>query len=249
MSEAEEARDYESEARQEGWVPEEEFQGDKPPEKFLDAKTFVERGEKISGVLKSKLSKVEQELQAVKEQNATANAEFKKFHEKALEKERREKAELVKQLEAKREAAISEGDGQTFTQVDRELNELRSEVPDKKSTHNDMVQAWVDNNQWYVSDEKLAAYADGIAERVQAQGYTGQAYFSELTRRVKETFPESFNPPKPPPVTGGKVSEDSPNAQSFDNLPQDAKDAFKRFSKSFGVSKEEYLANYDWDQA
>lgn len=52
--------DYEAEAREQGWRPKEEFQG--PEEKWVDAKTFYERGEHIFPLLKSSNKRLRQEL-------------------------------------------------------------------------------------------------------------------------------------------------------------------------------------------
>ena len=97
--------------------------------------------------------------------------------------------------------------------------------------------------------------SDGIAEDLQREGYVGQAYFNELTRRVRELEPGEFETPKPPPaVEGGRASGTSePNPQSFEALDAESKAAFDRFFKAgfYGDDKKkaqaEYLANYDWD--
>ena len=36
-------------------------------------------------------------------------------------------------------------------------------------------------------------------------------------------------------------------AYVYIHSPQDAKDAYARFAKDFEVTKEDYVANYDWD--
>ena len=117
--------DYESEARKQGWVPEDEWRGDNKPDEFVDAKTFVERGKEIDGKLKNQVNSLKSEIDELKQ----ANREFKKYHDRSIQKERQERETLMKELEERREQAITEGDGQTFTQVDRQLNELRADEP------------------------------------------------------------------------------------------------------------------------
>lgn len=248
----EESVDYEAEARKQGWVPEEEWKGDSKPKEFVDAKTFVERGKEIDDKLKSKISNLETKLENV-ERSAK---EFREFNERALKKEREEREALMKQLEEQREQAITEGDGQTFTQVDRQLNELRSNEPAPDQNElGQMAQEWLANNRWYETNKKLHYLADGIADDLQREGYVGQAYFNELTRRVRELEPGEFETPKPPPaVEGGRASGQSePEPRSFESLDKESKAAFDRFFKSgfYGddlkKAKAEYLANYDWD--
>ena len=77
-----EERDYEHDAQQEGWRPKEEWQGN--PEQWVDAKTFVERGEKIAGILKKKVDSLEQRLSAAE----VANRKFGEYHKKTIQKER-----------------------------------------------------------------------------------------------------------------------------------------------------------------
>jgi len=244
-------RDYEAEARSEGWVPEDEWQGDedRKPKEFVDAKTFVERGEKISGHLKKKLERMEAELNDVK---SSAN-EFRTMAQKNLEREQREKAKLLKSLEEERAKAVTDGDGQRFNELDSEIAELRSETQEDPSveTHKRLVDKFVSENSWYTSNEKLAGYADGIAERVASAGYTGEAYFNELARRVKETFPEEFENPnrtKQTVESGGDREERDPKPKSWNALPKEAKAQCEKFMRDIpGFKKEDYLANYDWE--
>lgn len=241
------SEDYETQARAEGWVPEEEWQGDNKPKNFVDAETFVKRGHNIQGILKQKVEKLEAQLSSVEQ----TTAEFRAHTKKQLEKEAAEKAKLIKELEAKRETAITEGDGQTFTMADQELTQLRSEQPVGKTAHDELAQNWLSKNGWYTSDPVRKAFADGIAETIDAEGYMGQAYFNELTRRTQEAFPDKFKPATAAPaVEGARDSgETSPKPKSFDALPADAKEQCERFVNSIkGYTKEEYLANYDWDE-
>lgn len=245
--------DYEAEARRQGWVPEEEWKGDDKPKEFVDAKTFVERGKEIDDKLKNKVSSLEAELAEIKK----SNREFKKHQDRILQKEREERNQLLKQLEAQREQAITEGDGETFTRTDRQINELRETepVPDQRE-YDRIAQEWLSQNRWYETNRKLHYLADGIADDLQREGYVGQAYFNELTRRVRELEPGEFETPKPPPaVEGGRASGTSePDPRSFEALDNESKAAFERFFKSgyYGddlkKAKAEYLANYDWDQ-
>ena len=49
-----EERNYEDEASKQGWKPESEYSGKAP---WTDAKTVVQKGGKIAGILKSRLAK------------------------------------------------------------------------------------------------------------------------------------------------------------------------------------------------
>lgn len=241
--------DYEEEAKKDGWVPQEEWKGD--PEKWVDAETFVENGQKINGILKSKVERLENAL----EENKRTTQEFKEWTEKQREKEKRELKSRIEELEAEREQAISEGDGQKFTKVDAELNDLRTEVREEPNPIKEIAAQWQSENTWYKpgSDDELSIYADGIADRVAQQGYTGRAYFNEITRRVQDRFPEKFGNPRrndPASVEAPGASRDRPsNGRTYNDLPPEAKAQCDRFVKEIpGFSKEAFLEQYNWDE-
>ncbi|GAF67584.1 unnamed protein product, partial [marine sediment metagenome] len=80
-------RDYEAEASEQGWNK--DFDG---PNK-TDAKTFVERGEQIAGILKSKNTKLEDRLHRLEQ----SNKQFGEYHKKTLESQVRKTAETIKE--------------------------------------------------------------------------------------------------------------------------------------------------------
>jgi len=242
-----EARDYEQEARAEGWVPEEEFVGDNPPKEFVDAQEFVERGEKIAPLLNSKVAKqgqVIEELTRKLESITATSDEFREFTQKQMDKERAEKQTLIRELEAKRATAVTEGDGDTFVQTDKQLEELRQQ-PDH-SAHEARAQAWVKDNPWYRDNSEMHDYANSIAAEVESEGYLNKAYFNELTRRTMEKFPKRTQPAA---VESDTVSQDSDTkTRTYKSLPADAKAQCDRFVGTIkGFSREEFVANYDWD--
>ena len=237
-----EERNYEAEAREQGWVSESEYKGEEPPKNgFIDAKTFVENGEKITGKLKHQRDELREEVETLKQ----TTQELQKFHQQSLKRQQKEYEARITELQEKREAAINEGDGKTFTEVDKELTEMQAEKPQDTS----MADSWLDKNPWYKTDTKMAAFADGMAERIVNEGYTGQAYFNELTRRTKEAFPEEFETQKPPSVDSSKTEGDStPKPKSYEALPEDAKRQFERFKQLMPeYTKEQYIADYEWD--
>jgi hypothetical protein len=219
-------RNYEAEAKEQGWNP--DYDG---PNK-TDAKTFVERGEQIAGILKSKNKKLEDRLNRLE----AANAKFGEFHKQTVAEQKERSAAKIAELEEKLAQSITEGDGQTYTQVSREIDSLKSqpmgEAPDQQA-YAQMAEAWVADNPWYNENPKLATFADGLSERVAGSGFSGKAYFSELTRRVKEAFPDEFKNPNKETAqaveSGGKVSTSDSKAKTFDNLPDDAKIACDQF--------------------
>ena len=238
-----EERDYEAEALADGWNP--EFDG--PGKK--DAKTFVEDGEKISGMLKSKIGRLEERIDSL----THTNAEFKQYTDKQIKRERKEKETALADLERVKAQAITDGDGLAAVQAERDINALQSEeAQSPNEAMEQMSQKWVADNPWYASNQKLGRFADGIADQIISQGFTGQAYFNELTRQVKEVFPEEFENPNRKKAgsveDGGSKTVDGSEARTWANLPKEAKDAAKRFEKDIpGFKREDYLSTYEWE--
>jgi len=243
-----EERNFEAEASEQGWTPKENWKG--PEEKWTDAQTFVERGEQIAGILKSKNAKLEGRIHNLEE----SNKKFGEYHKKTLETQQRKDAEKIQELEGQLAQAITDGDGQAYTRYNREIDTLKSEqvVPtDDQQLWAQMSQSWVAENPWYTENHKLARYADGVSDEIRAEGYNGQAYFSELTRRVHADFPEEFKNPNKEKANavseGGQRSTGNSKAKSYDTLPADAKAACDDFVNQGFMTKEQYLESYEFE--
>ena len=248
MSE-EQVRDWDAEARRQGWNPD----ADIPEEKRVDAQTFVERGEQFHGHLKGKVENLENQVASLR----TTNAEFKKHTDKTLAKEKEAHEETIRQLEVVRSKAIDDGDGQTFTQTDQELHRLRSEsttTEDVQTQAKSDAQTWLANNQWYNDNPKLHIFADGLTDQISNEGFTGMAYFNEITRRTKELMPDEFSNPNRDAAAavepGGAARTDSnPKERTYDALSTEHKAQCDKFIAEIpGFTKEQYVEQYDWDQ-
>lgn len=236
-----EGRDYEAEAKAQGWSP--DFKGD--PDKFKSAEQFVKDGENIPAILKSRVDKLEGRV----EQLLDSNQKLNEFSKKAQDRERKEKEKVISELQELRKQAISDGDGDAFDSADKQINEL-NKVPDEAPPLDPNAQKWLDSNKWYETNAKLQAFADGMADRIVAEGFTGKAYFDELTKRTKEVFPEEFgnkNREKPNAVSDSVPVADS-SAHTFDALPKEAKEAYATFKRDIpGFTKDQFVEQYDWD--
>ena len=242
-----EERNYEELAKEQGWNP--DYDG---PNK-TDAKTFVERGEQIAGILKSRLDKTEQKLQQLEE----SNRKFGEYHKKTIEAEKKRNQQTIAELESRLAQAITDGDGQEYTRTQRELDQLKAgqlDAPvDDMAAWNAMSERWIAENPWYTQSRKLARFADGISDEVRAQGFNGAAYFAELTRQVKAEFPEEFKNPNKSAASavetaGEKGGSTSSKKHTYNDLPADAKRACDDFVKGGFMTKEDYLATYEWEE-
>jgi len=241
-----EERDFEQEATVQGWKSDGE----------LDAKAFVEKGEKIAGLQKKKADRLVEEKDQLTQRVASlesSNKEFGEQQRKLLDKEKRKNADLLRELENKRSEAITNGDGAEFTRLDREIDSVKGDLVETPSNGLDqMATQWLTENQWYNTNQNMRFYADGIAEQVSNGGYRGPAYYKELTRLMREEYPQEFENPnqsKSNSVEQGSQIETqtSKDAHTYDNLPKDAKASCDKWVANGLMSKKDYVSAYEWD--
>lgn len=249
-----EERDFEQEARAEGWVPKEEFKGDES--KWVDAETFVKRGEEILPIVNAKNRKLVgeiEELQKTVEELKLGNSQFREFHEKEIEKQKRQRDEAIRELEAARKKAITDGDGEAFEKADKALSEVKSE-PDQKNQLSDDQKAWLAENRWYEEDDTLQAVADGLSgvlakRRPDLVGK--RAFLDELTKLVREEMPHKFENPnrQKQTVEDSRPKGKTGGGKTLDDMPEADRKTFERFKKTIpGFDLERAVKNYFEDQ-
>lgn len=260
----------EQEARDQGWVPLEDWRGD--PEKHVDAETFVKRGEEIAGLATAKARRLEERLDALESENKelrVLGTAQKEHYDRALANEQQQRQRLIQQLEAVQAKAISEGDGQTHLNTQKQLEALKAQqiaalqqqnaqLQQTQAVYAEEMQTWVKDNTWYTEDQELRLIADGMADRVRAEMPSAApgVFLKELARRVKslkKDHPAFTNPNR---NAEGSVSSDTSEPETstrrsgkrtWANLPSEDRKIAERLVKTHGISKEEYLKNYEWE--
>jgi hypothetical protein len=257
------------EAESQGWVPKERFRGNESD--WVDADTFVKRGREILPILRKNNENLMKDLNHTKEQLKEfreAADEFKKFQKDAYE---RKAADFEKQIQAikdSRAQAISDGDGQKVNALDDQLDQAKDDLKEAKQAVKDAekptpevvapatvepaLQTWLDKNTWFGQDKRWTGIANGVGEslRFEFPDLKGEKFLQKLDEVLAEEFPNKFGKKQTP---GGRVESGSgrqgrgsSNAQSYDNLPQDAKAACDKFVKQKLMTREEYISSYDW---
>jgi organic radical activating enzyme len=196
---------------------------------------------------------LEQELQTVR----VAVDEFNKYH---AQTEERAYAKALKELQEQKKQAISESNGEVVVEIDNAIDELKENkpAPAKKLPENDkkyqkLFEAWEADNQW-VHDKALQAAANGFADVVTAENVAspllGREFLDEVTKKVKEAFPERFTSPKEraSAVEGATSTPRSNSAKrGYADLPADAKAACDKYVKEKLLTREQYVNDYDWE--
>lgn len=249
MSATEESVNVEVEARKIGWRPEGEFRGQK--ESWVDAKTYLERGQTVLPILraenrhlKEQLTGLQTEAQTTKQALAEATAaiqELKNFNsEIAKTNVKAQKEAIVSQL-AEANAA---GNHEEAAQLTNKLSELNASLagaaarpavkePVKETPAQPVlsteVKQWLADNPWFGTDKMRTSIAYGAAEELKSQGRKPDlSFYEDMGKRVEEIMPTENTQRRNAP---GRVSASNgsdgggggPRGKTFADLPAEAK--------------------------
>jgi hypothetical protein len=249
----------EVEAKQFGWVPEDEFKGN--PAEWKDAETFLRRGKEINGFLRKDLEKIQSDNRKKDAELAEIRAtmeEFRKYHN---ETEARAYKRAIEALKEEKKVAIEQGDGSRVVEIDDELENIKEAQQTKpKETAKEQAPgydaefvAWNKANLWFSTDAELQSLALLVGQEINAEepDKKGRAFYDEVAKRVKEAAPEKFeNPARKNASVASSSDGRSPstkNKKSYNDLPAEAKAACDKFVKQKLMSQEQYVAEYQWE--
>jgi DNA repair exonuclease SbcCD ATPase subunit len=244
-----------------GWTPREEWKGD--PSKWRSAAEFVERGKEILPIVNKRLEQERQRSAQLERELQEMRATLQEFREYSKRDKERMYKRALEELKAKKKQALEEGDADAVLEIDDAILELRESnkkaleeekptAPTYDPTNDVVYQTWLSENRWYGTDVELTYYADAIG-RVLAHNnpeLKGRPFLDAVKQRLREQFPEKFDNPrrKIATVEGTSVGTASSKLKrTYENLPPDAKAACDRFVKQGLMTREEYVAEYDWE--
>lgn len=268
------AQEVINEAMSQGWVPKDRFRGNESD--WVDADVFVKRGREILPILRKNNENLVKDLQNTKQQLQEfkeAAEEFKKFQKEAYERKAREYEDRIREIKESRAQAISDGDGKKVNALDDALDQAKEELNEAKKAVKDAdkttsappsippttieppLQAWLDNNTWFGQDKRMTSIANGIGEnlRLEFPLLKGEAFLEKLDEVLAEEFPNRFkDKSKNASVSrvesgsGRQSRNTNTSAKSYENLPSDAKAACDKFVKQGLMTREQYIADFDW---
>lgn len=229
----------EDRAREQGWKPKEEFEGDSS--KWVSAETFVAKGELID--------RIEQLGKKLKDSDKTI-AMLKEHHTKVKESEFKRAVEFLKQ---QKKQAYESGDVDKILELDDKLAEVRetqkaqkaqAQVDETPEAH-PAFQSWVSENKWYESDSEMRADADAFGEAYARNNSdkTPQEVLEYVAKKIKKAYPEKFinpNRSKPTGVEGGSGTRQGSSRDNFSLTEEEAK-VMNTFVRNGVMTKEEYL--------
>lgn len=226
-----EERNFEAEASKMGWVPQEKFRGD--PQRWVDAKTFVARGEEVLPIVKAQLRETRAELDEVKK----AAVEWQKLNEAATERQVGEwKAKYEEAIRTKKEA-IAEGDGDKFTAAEATQRELEATRPQPKTEAKQVdpeFKSWLDENPWYATDRTKRLKADLIGADLLQDGLRGRALYDAVATRMQDEERASTGTQRTGAQRGGRTAAATKGGRTYQNLKPEFREQCDRSFKAFG---------------
>jgi len=268
--EAPEASQFESEARAQGWVAAEEFRGSESD--WVDAETFVRRGKEIMPILRKNNEKLLKELgeaRKIAEEARESAKEFREYQKQQFEKKTKDLEGQLEQLKQAKRDAITQGDGDRAIEIDDAMDDLKEQRLEAKEdlkaaeekakevpqiTQDPILNTWMEKNDWFGKDSRMTNIANGVGVTLRQEdpNLAGQAFLDKLDSELQEMFPEKFGKKRTPnPMEGSPNGTARPSVSSgkktYNNLPPEAKAACDKFVKQGLMTKEAYVAEYDWE--
>jgi len=228
---------YEQEAREQGWRPKSEWDGD--PEKWRPAKEFVERGE-----LFGKIDHMGKELKETRK----ALKLLQEHHTKVKETEYNR---AVEELKALQKQHLAEGDTDKYLSTTELLTDLKTEQKARAivaeatpAPIDPRFAEWTEKNTWYSKDEKMRVYADmvGMDYAKRNPNLDPEDVLVYVTQEVKERFKDKFQNPnrtKPNAVEGS--SNGGSVVTSRFEMTDDERKVMNTFIRAGVMSKEDYI--------
>lgn len=239
-------RDFEAEAAEQGWRPQDEWTG--KPENWKDAKTWVEHGE-----ISSRINKVTKE-------HEERFQKLEKTYTKAFEVLNAAHAKEMADLKAERKAAIKEGDADKVDALDTKIDALKEAAPatEKPKTIDELTRDFAKANAWYIEEPEMAEYAFKVSESNAGlnDGISFEDNMKFVLGAVRKKFPGYFVGESETTAANGHAAVDgggsfsganrNTDKKTFSDLPAEAKRAWEGFDPKIKkeLPKEQYAKEY-----
>ena len=165
-------------ARQSGWRPQEEFEGE--PSEWRSAEVFNERGEWIK-----RAKATDKRLNDMESKFNSRLDNANKLHEHQMEVQ---KADLIR----KRDEAIDDADRETANKIQDDIDKINIQPAPVAPVNNqqDALSNWNASNPWIMGNDPKAAYGKQQFTNYQSQGMTVEQSISAMETDVNSAFPD-----------------------------------------------------------
>ena len=267
------ARDYEAEARDMGWVEEGKFKG--PKDNWVDAKTFLDRGEHILPIVKATRDKLRQESLTKDKEIATlkasvdaASKSIKALQQAHTEESQRKVDVAIKDIKEKMKLAYESGDIESFLELQDTLGDLKDSkkevaeiVEAKHPATTDQTElssdfkSWQSENKWFgdmenADNRKRTREIYRIGEDLRDEGnkLEGRPFFDKCLEILEER--ESGNTPTKKVASRVEGSDNGArrtSGRAFDSLPKEAREACHEDNDTFVGPGKKYKTVKEWE--
>lgn len=238
--------EVETEARNMGWLPKEQFKGN--PDHWVDAAEFVERGKHVMPLLLANNKRLQRELLTRDQQIATlaqqlngATSAIEKLERHYTEANKRAVENAKIQLKAELKEARANNDVDAEFEIREKIDEL-NKATDKAEEANPAAakpsnapelsqefKDWQARNDWFGVDPKKTKAINRIAEDLREEGseLVGTAFLDECVRILESQNVPAKKPEASPvsKVDGVSRGTRATGRRSFADLPAEAKQA------------------------
>lgn len=242
-----------TEARDQGWVPLEEYRGD--PADWRDAETFARRGREINPILRKQLAKKDAEIARLHTEMTEQGATVKEIRTYLKKVEDNAMKNAMAQLKQAKRDALAGGDFVAAEDFGDQIDDLKnspSSIPEERTpktvpegTIHPDVKQWMSDNPWFTEkNQEMVDYANGAAlslqdanqKKPEAQRLAPKELLDEVSKRVQKMFPDKFTAPagmfeSGNTGAGGGNFEPKKAGKGFSSLPKEAQQQFDRFFK------------------
>ena len=236
-----------------GWRPKDEFQGD--DDNYVDPVTYIKRSKDIqqsmSQHLKDNRKKLEQMERAVndlhKHYQTVSKAQIAK-QQKEIERLRKEKREAIEEGDVDRVDQIESEMLEQYSSMESNRPDDRPEAPEPDPRDVEAFERWVSQNNWYSvkgngGDPEMTAYADRLANLPEYDALPYNRKLATVTGKVKAAFPDKFKQQRTPtsnPVEAPR-STSSKRQYTMRDLNKVQRDMVRNFVNRGIMSEKEYI--------
>ncbi len=257
----------EDRAAQMGWKPKDQFKG--PEDRWVDAETYIKRGEDIEPILRAnnkklldKVQTLETDLNSTKALLAASSEaieELKNFNTEATRAAAKtQQTEIIAGIRAARES----GDVETETRLIDQLTDSKAalkvaeatkkvepKVADTPPPLTPEVKEWLKDNPWFGTDKRKTGLAFGIAEQLKADGEKPGTldFYQKVGAEVDKMLGGNSRREAPSKVEGANgAAGGSSSGKSYADLPADAKAACEKMASKLVGPGRAYKTEADW---
>ena len=193
--------------------------------------------------------------------------DVKTFIQEANQRKVQNLEKQLKELRAAKSEATSQEDHEKAADIEEQIDKVKEAVTAAKAPApaetkqpetvevTPEMQSWFGNNQWFDSpdyQEETALVATlGRTIRQKHPTVNGVEFLQMLDEAIDKYVPEVRGSKKKggaSPMSSARASRTTPEKRSYENLPAEAKAACDKYVKQKLMTREEYVAEYDWSE-